>query len=539
MMMKLFMQIRILILCMLITYVLPLISYATENDLVILHTNDIHCAVNENLTFAKVAWIKEKMLKENPNVILLDAGDAIQGAPIGRLSQGEAIVNIMNAVGYDFCIPGNHEFDYGMSRFMELSSKMNSGYYCANLINLKTKKHLLEPYKIIDFDGKKIALIGVTIPETLTTSTPTYFQDSQGNYIYSFYEDENGQKLYNRLQECVNTVKKQGIEYVILVGHLGQNNGSQQWSSAAVARNTYGINGIIDGHSHERYNQLVKNKLGEDVLLIQTGSKLTSIGQINITSDGRLKSKLLSTIEGESELVKNVISQEITKYEPILKQNVGKTTVKLYSNDPETNVRLVRKQECNLGDFVADSYKAVLDCDIAIANGGGIRNEIEIGLITYNNLIEAFPFGNMCSVIEVTGKQLLDALEVGAKNYPAESGGFLQVAGLSYTINSQIPSSVIFDVQGGFVKVADEYRVSDVMVGNAPLELEKTYTLGGVDYILRHCGNGMTMFKNCKVVKDAVINDYDAILEYLQNHLNGIIGTEYANPYGSGRIVIK
>lgn len=517
----------------------PMVGYTAARDIILLHTNDIHCAVNDGLGLARVGWLKQELKKDNPNVILVDAGDAIQGAPIGRLSKGSSMITIMNTVGYDFCIPGNHEFDYGMERFLELSKKLEAGYYSVNLKSVNTQQRILPAYKIFTFEGTKVALIGVTTPETLTSSTPVFFQDTRGQYIYSFCEDTYGNALYSSVQQCIDEARKAGAQYVLLVAHLGQNGGNKKWTSAALARSTYGVNAIIDGHSHEEYNQLVSNKLGEDVLLIQTGTRLAAIGQINITPEGKVKSRLVRQIAGEAETIKEVISQEILKYEPLLEQPVGEALVKLYSFDPQTGARLVRSRESNMGDFVADSFKAVLDCDAAIANGGGIRKEIATGIITYKNLIEAFPFGNTCSVIEVTGQQLLDGLEVGVRKYPEESGGFLQVAGLKYSIDSTIPSSVIMDTHGDFVKVDGQYRVHDVTIGNEPLDVNKKYTLGGIDYILRQGGNGMTMFKGARVIKDAVIQDYDAILEYLQNHLNGKVGEEYAQPYGNGRITIK
>lgn len=538
MILKLFSKVVLVIWTLCLILINPIESRAANKDIIILHTNDIHCGVKDNLGMSKAAWLKDSLKAENRNVILIDAGDAIQGAPIGRLSNGQAMVSIMNKVGYDFCIPGNHEFDYGMERFLELAKEQKAGYYSANLVSKETGKKLLPAYKIIEFEGVKVAFIGVTTPVTLTTSTPVHFQNQKGEYIYSFLEDKTGSRLLEAIQDEINTVKKEGAHYIFVVAHIGLESGDF-WSSLYLAKNLQGINGIIDGHSHQRYNLLVENNSGEDVLLIQTGSRLESIGQIKITPEGKITSKLISEIQGESQEIAAEIAQEMQVYEPLLKQQIGEAKVKLYTVDPTTGERLVRRQECSLGDFVADAYKAVLDCDIAIANGGGIRKEIEVGLIRYNDLVEAFPFENSCSVIEVSGQQLLDALEVGAKNYPGESGGFLQVAGMSYAIDSSIPSSAVFDDKGDFVKINGKYRVHDVMIGREPLDLNKKYKLGGVDYILRNGGNGMTMFKNCRLLQDAVLNDYDALLEYLQNHLNGSIDKEYENPYGDGRIVIK
>ena len=529
----------VLIICSLcFTLIYPIESSAADRDIIILHTNDIHCGVKDNLGMAKLAWLKSSLQGENYSVVLIDAGDAIQGAPIGRLSNGLAMIKIMNKVGYDFCIPGNHEFDYGMERFLQLVKEQKEGYYSYNIISKATGKKLLPPYKVMDFEGTKVALIGVTTPETLTTSTPIHFQNQKGEYIYSFCEDRTGNRLLEVIQNDINAAKNEGAQYIFVVAHIGIDSGDSL-SSLFLAQNLKDINGIIDGHSHQKYNLIMKNNSGEDVLIIQTGTRLESIGQINITPEGRVRSKLISEIQGEEQEVIESIAQEIQAYEPLLKQQIGEAKVTLYTTDPASGARLVRRQECNLGNFVADAYRAVLDCDVAIANGGGIRKEIKIGLISYNDLVEAFPFGNSCSVIEVSGQQLLDALEVGVKNCPGESGGFLQVAGMSYAVNTSIPSSAVFDEKGDFVKVSGKYRVHNVMIGKEPLDLNKKYKLGGVDYILRNGGNGMTMFDYCKLLQDAVLNDYDALLEYLQNHLNGYIGEKYSNPYGEGRIVIK
>jgi len=522
------------------TTAMPYVGWAADKDIVILHTNDIHCGVNDNLGFATVAQIKKDMLQKTPYVALVDAGDAIQGAPIGKLSQGEAVVNIMNAVKYDFAIPGNHEFDYGMNRFLELAKKQKCGYYSANIMNLQTNKQLLPAYKIMQFDDTKVAFIGVTTPGTLVSSTPTFFQDGKGNYIYGFSEDASGEKLYRQLQKNINSARENGADYVFLVGHLGINGSIEQWNSINVAANTHGVDAVIDGHSHEKIQgKYVKNYLGRDVLIAQTGTKLKTVGQVVIGTDGKLTSTLLQNDIGDDAKVQKVISREIAKYEPLLKQPVGEALVQLRSNDPKTGERLVRNAECSLADFVTDAYKAVLDCDVVLTNGGSIRNEIKTGVVTYNDLLEAFPFGNMCAVIEASGQQILDALETGASHYPDEFGGFFQVSGMQYTIDSSIPSHVVLDDKGNFAKVDGAYRVTNVLVGGEPLDVNKIYRVGGTTYMLKEGGDGMVMFKGCKLLKDGELSDVDAILEYLQNHIDAKIGEQYANPYGEGRIIIK
>lgn len=528
-------------LAMLVTLLLPVVVLAAGKDIIILHTNDIHCGITDNLGIDKVSQYKKDLKKQGYPVALVDAGDAIQGAPIGKLSTGESIVKIMNAVGYDFVIPGNHEFDYGMERFLQLASRQKCGYYSCNFVDVKTRKPILKPYKIIVLGGKKIGFVGVTTPETLVTSTPKYFQDKDGKFIYGFCEDQTGEKVYAAVQRAVNNVRKEGADYVFLVGHLGTDGSIPYWSSGAMAANTYNIDGIIDGHSHEQYipPHKIINKAGKEVLVAQTGTKLQSLGKMTIKEDGTITSELVKGLKTADPKITKLVAKENKKFEPILKQPVGEALVDLTGDDPKTGDRRVRNGETNLGDFVADAYRFVLDTDISMVNGGSIRNTIKKGVFTYNDLLEAFPFGNMCTVIEATGQQIVDALEVGASAYPNEHGAFMQVSGMSYTIDSSVSSGLVIDAKGNFVEVKGERRVKDVKINGKPIDLNGKYTVGGSTYVLKDGGNGLVMFKQSKLLKDGIMTDVDAIMEYVQNHLNAKIKEGYENPYGAGRITIK
>ena len=525
-----------------LVFTLALSASALAADVVILHTNDIHCGVEDNAGVARLSQYKKDLKKQGLAVLLVDAGDAVQGAPIGKLSTGASIVNIMNAVGYDFLIPGNHEFDYGMTRFFELNALQKKKYSSCNFTDLSTGKLPLAPYKIIEAGGHKLGFVGVTTPETLTSSTPKYFQDEKGKFIYGFSEDETGQKLYAAIQKAVDAAKKDGAEYVFVVGHLGMDGAIPRWSSTTVAENTRGVTAIIDGHSHEQYeNRAAKNLDGKDVLITQTGTKMQTVGKLVLHDDGTMTSTLETVETGlpapDPKIVK-VIETENKKFESILKQPVGEALVELRDGDPVTGVRRVRNGETNMGDFVADAYRAVLNTDVVIVNGGSLRNTISKGVFTYQDLLTAFPFGNMSAAVEITGQKLLDALEVGAMNYPEENGGFLQVSGMTYTLDATIPSSVEMDAQGRFVGVKGERRVKDVMIGGKPLDPAKIYTVGGTTYILKDGGNGMVMFKGAKLIDDGSTTDADMIMEFVQNHKNAKIGNEYADWKGQGRITI-
>ncbi len=576
-----------------------------DQEIIILYTNDVHCGVTDNIGYAGLALYEKQMKEETPYVALVDAGDAIQGAPIGTLSEGGDIVSIMNQVGYDFAIPGNHEFDYGMDRLLELSDQLNCGYYSCNFTDLRTGESVFEPYKIMDFGQVQVAFVGATTPESFTKSTPKYFQDDSGNYIYGFCEDETGQALYSRIQETVDEARTAGADYVILVGHLGNAGITPRWASQAVVANTDGIDAVIDGHSHETVaSTTLKNKDGEDVLLTQTGTKLADIGKMTIGTDGTITAELVDQVTGgeagasytvqRGDSLSRIAKRELGSYnlwnviyeanrdqlsnpnvirpgqvltipgsqtaedgkaedpqtaqfiadieaqfQETLNTVLATTSVDLTVNDPATGERRVRSGETNLGDLTADAYRYVLGAEIGFSNGGGIRDSIAAGNITYNDTLRVFPFGNMGCVAEVTGQQIKDALEMGARNYPEENGALQQVSGLTYTIDSSIPSSVQLDDKRNFVAVTGPYRVTDIMVNGEPLDLNRTYNLASHNYLLKDGGDGMTMFAGCNIVKDEVMADVDLLSAYVRDNLGGVVGEEYANPAGQGRILIK
>ena len=524
-----------------LVFTLALSAVAWAADVVILHTNDIHCGVSDNVGVARLSQYKKDLKKQGLAVLLVDAGDAVQGAPIGKLSNGESIVNIMNAIGYDFAIPDNHEFDYGMAQFFKLNKLQKAGYYSCNFTDLRTGSIVLPPYRIFEAGGHKIAFVGVTTPETLATSTPKYFQDDKGKFIYGFQEDETGERVYAAIQKAVDAAKKDGAEFVVIVGHLGMESSLPHWSSTAIAENTRGVTAIIDGHSHEQYeNRPAKNKDGKDVLITQTGTKMQTVGKLVLHDDGTMTSTLEKeeTLPAPDPKILKVIEKENKKFEAILKQPVGESLVDLQERDPATGKRRVRSQETNMGDFVADAFRAVLNTDVAMVNGGSLRNTIKKGVFTYQDILTAFPFGNMSSAAEVKGQTILDALELGSMNTPDENGGFLQVSGLTYTIDATIPSTVELDAHGSFVGVKGERRVKDVMIGGKPIDPEKIYTVGGTTYVLKDGGNGMVMFKGAKLIDDGTLTDADMIMEYVQNHMNAKIGEDYADWKGQGRITI-
>ena len=509
----------------------PAEEAAASDDIVILHTNDVHCGYEGYDKLAGLAKTAD---------FVVDAGDAIQGGPIGTLSKGEYITEIMNKIGYDVVGLGNHEFDYGMEQIQKIIADVAEfPYVCCNLIDLKTGKPMLDAYKILEAKGKKIAFVGVDTPETFHKSTPTYFQDADGNYIYSFCEGNNGQDLYDAVQKAVDDARAEGADFVIVLGHLGIDEESAPWRSTDVIANTKGIDALIDGHSHTVSSETVKNAEGKDVLLQQTGTKFENIGKITIAADGTVSGENIpvESLEADAEATA-VISAVTERFQSLISTVVAKTEVDLTTKN-EDGSRAVRSKETNLGDLCADAYLNVMDAEIAFVNGGGVRADIPAGDITNEQILNVHPFGNMACLVEVTGQQILDALEMGYSQTPGETGGFLQIAGITCTVNTAIDSPVVKNDKGEFVEIDGQRRVSDVLVGGEPIDPAKTYKLASHNYMLKNGGDGYTMFgkDNVKLLRDEVLIDNQVLINYIVNNLNGVVGEEYAQAQGRINII--
>ncbi len=533
---------------------------ALQKDVVILFTSDIHCAVDQNWGFAGLADVRDTLANDN-YVLLVDNGDAIQGEPVGTMTTGGAIVNLMNTVKFDSKTIGNHEFDYGMDRFMELASQSNVPYISCNFTF--NGEPVFDPYVIKEFDGVKIAFVGVTTPKTFTSSTPAYFQDAEGNFIYGFCEGNNGQDLYDAVQKAVDAARAEGASYVFLQAHLGIEDECSPWTSSEVIANTTGIDALMDGHSHsvidpEQTIEVegmtlkmsdVKNAAGENVMLIACGTKLGYIGAITISAEtGAVSGKLYAWTGEENATVTNgltgyavdAVNEATAELNAKLATVVAHTENPLCIYDPVvTDVRLVRNTETNLGDLCADAYRNQAgNVDIAFVNGGGIRVNVAAGDITMNDILKVHPFGNSLTVVEATGAQIADYLEHVTRLVPGEFGGFAQVSGITYEVHIYIDSSVVVDDHNMFAGVTGERRVKNIMIGGEPIDMDKIYTVASTDYILLNNGDGVTAFDGCTVLQESVKLDNQVLLDYIIDTLGGVVGEEYADAFGQGRIVV-
>ncbi len=581
---------------------------AAKEDVVILYTNDVHTYIDGPLSYDVIGALKITLESQygEGNVILADAGDHIQGTAYGSMDKGETIVKLMNAAGYDVATLGNHEFDYGMEGTLNVIDAAAYTYVSCNFYHeengVKGEEVLSAAHVFGTPGGLQVAIVGITTPESFTKSTPAYFQDDAGNYIYGISGGETGADLQADVQAAIDTVN---ADVVIALGHLGDDPASMPWTSEETISKVSGLNAFIDGHSHStvEYKE-VADKDGKPVVLTQTGEYFNAIGMmvidgetLEITTDLIGYEELTEVVKGEDgnpvldedgEEVTEVVGYAfvsdlytgaswvsdfhtavikegwMTEIDTQLGAKIGETALTLDNYDADGN-RLVRSQETNTGDFAADALYYLfdnmgLDVDVAIMNGGGIRNKAVTGELTYKTAKSIHTFGNVACLQTITGQQLLDALEWGARSAGSgeECGGFLQVAGITYKIDAEWPASLQADEKGVWIGgPTGGYRVHDVQVYNKEtqayeaLDLAASYNLAGYNYTLRDLGDGFNMFSGAVNVLDYVMEDYMVLANYIQGFEGGNV--EAANSplltkfpgmlldYGtvSGRIVME
>ncbi len=554
-----------------------------SDDIVILYTNDVHSYIDGELSYDVIAEIKDDLQTKYKNVLLVDAGDHIQGTAYGSMDKGESVIKLMNAAHYDVATLGNHEFDYNMQGCMDAINWAEFAYVSCNFYHEENGirgGNVLDSYRIFDCGDEKIAFVGITTPETFSKSSPSYFQDEDGNFIYGISGGDDGAELYADVQKAILDAKAEGATKVIALGHLGVDASSGSWTSEATIENVTGLHAFIDGHSHTVIkNQTVMDKGGNEVTLTQTGEYFDRIGIMIIDADtdsittdfieyDATNDQLDSDIyEGSSliadETVKAIKDTWMAEINDLLGQKIGSANVTFNNYDANGN-RLVRSQETNTGDFAADALYYLfddmgLDVDLAVMNGGGIRNQAITGDLTYKLCKDIHTFGNVACLQTVTGQQILDMLEWGARHAGAsEDGSFLQVSGITYKVDTSIPDTTKADDLDVWVEGPSTYRVFDVMVYDKKdnewqlLDREAEYNLAGYNYTLRDLGGGFAMLNDAVNVLDYVMEDYMVLANYIEGFENGVVDAknspllakypemliDYGSLHGSGRIEV-
>ena len=522
-----------------------------KEDIYIFYTSDVHCGVEENMTLAGVKALVDDEKANHQYVTLVDGGDFLQGGSVGSLSKGKLIIELMNDTGYEIVTVGNHEFDYGMDTLKERMKESNFDYVLCNVkYSGKNESAFADTpgYVIKDYGGVKVAFIGVATPYSITDSTPKYFMEDH-EYVYNFYSGDNGNELYERVQSVVDEVRKQKVKYVVALTHLGSTPEYTPFDSVSLISHTSGIDAVLDGHSHSMIvEDKYPNKDGKDVVLCSVGTKLQAVGELILGADGSVTTLHIEEYNRKDESVLKALENADKVVDETLSVKICDLDYDMKIVDDE-GVRFGRARESTVANFVADAYRYALGTDIAVVNGGGVRSNIMAGEVLYRNLFDVSPFQNNGGSCYATGQQIVDALEFGAQNTEriykldgnsvGEFGGFIQVSGLKYTIDTSVESSVTFDSNNMFAGFAnDNRRVKDVYVLEngeyVPIDLNKKYSVGGISYMLFSSGDGNTIFRDCEKISDNEFVDIELLKTYLEE-----VGFNDTYREVEGRITVK
>ena len=523
-----------------------------SDDIIILHTNDVHCAISDDIGYDGLMLYKKELQLSHKHVLLVDAGDHIQGGIIGLISKGKDIIDIMNFVNYDAVTLGNHEFDYKIERLDYLAKLNKAGYICANFCYRKNKTTIFNPYKIIEVGDKKIGFIGVNTPQALTKSYLHSVKDEDGKPLYDFLTEDNGLELAHKVQGYIKELRhKEGADYVFILAHLGIGGDAiEEYTSSGLLSRLENVDGIIDGHTHNIYSKTYKDKNGKDVYISQTGYKLKHIGKITIKPEGTIISEIIDEVpkpqgyDNYYSLTRNKIKRYVDretyiKLENIKNSHSGEFNEFIGYSDFDLNITIneeprIRFEENTLGDLVSDAIRHYGNADISMINAGSIRENLLKGNITYNNVLDILPFSANIIVKEVTGQTILDALEFAMRSLPIKTSRFTQVSGIKFKVDETIKTPVIIDKDESFLKCEGERRVYDVYVGNEKLDSNKMYKIAFDDY-LGDGGDGFSMFHNYSLTKDTLLADNEVFKRYIIEVLNRKIPDIYRTT--QGRIV--
>ena len=520
-----------------------------SNDIVIIHLNDVHCGLNDTIGYDGFVLYRDELKEKYNNVITVDVGDHIQGGTLGAITGGKAIIELMNKINFDVNIIGNHEFDYTIENLKDLNSDINTKYICANFCTRKDKQPIFEPYTILEVGGKKIAFIGVVTPLTFSKTYISTIRDNDGNPLYNFLAD--GDELSTTIQKYIDEVKNEkGDDYVILLTHIGMD--VEDYTSNGLVSKLKDVDVVLDGHTHKVYSTTSKDLDNDDVYFTQTGTKLANIGELIIKTDGTISTRNIAEVpeptskDGAKEIFRgkanrwvntdmnNFINDLWDRYSDELNIQIGVIDYDLLIRPEETtdsHAIYCRFKECTLGNLVADPFKDVVSADISLLNGGAIRDSLLKGDITRKDILNIMPFFNSIYVKIIDGKTLLDTLEFGVSKLPNAFGGFPQVSGITYDVNTSISTPVVTDSDGMFLNIKGERRVSNVKVNGKNLDINKNYTISASEYILNG-GDGYTMLSLFPIIQESIFTDSDALIYYIMKTLNETIPVYYKNELG-------
>ena len=524
-----------------------------DEEIIILHTNDVHCGLDDNIGYDGLMLYKKELQKKYKNILTVDVGDHIQGNAYGFLSKGIEIIKIMNIIGYDVVTIGNQEFAYELEGLIECNKTLNCGYTSANFCYNKNKITVFSKYAIKEIGNKKIGFIGLLTPQTLTKTNLFSILDENGEMVYSFLTGNEGKEFYETVQNIINEIKELKVDYIIILSHLGNDTDAKQYASSALIYNTNGINAVIDAHSHEVYSTTSENKDGKIIPLVQAGTKLNYFGILKIRANGTISSELISEIpepENTTEAEKVIRNNKERWVDKEMKYYIDNIT-KSYDNelneiigyidfdllDERGNIKQIgRFEEISLGNLITDAIRNIGNAEISFICSRNIKKEIKRGNILFKNIIDILPFYDKVIVKEVKGKDILDALEYAVRFLPNKSPKFLQVSGISFKVDISIDSAVEVDEYDIFRGVKGNRRVYDINIGKNKIDQNKNYRIS-FDNNIGTGGDGYSMFRNYKEILNTTKSSKEALLMYIQEQMKGNISYIYKNT--QERIIIK
>jgi len=513
---------------------------------VILHTNDIHAGYADDIGYDGLVLYKKELESLYENVLLVDAGDAVQGTVIGSMSKGTEIIRMMNRAGYDLAAPGNHEFDFGFDALEECSELLSCDYICANFCTADGEP-VFRPWKILEAGDLKIGFVAVVTPDTFTRSRIRNIVNEVGEPMYDFLADETGDRLCDALQKNIDEVRANGADYVILLAHLGTDTTAPTiYSSNAVVGKLTGLDMVIDSHTHKVYNTQIPDREGRMIPIAQAGEKLKAFGQLTIYRDGHLEETIVDLVPSVSGIPSELVRRKKTDryvdpemkafldditatYEPVLARKIGNNPSDLIVWDGVRDYN--RGEENGLCDLVADSQRVLTGAQAALIHAGSVRNNLNAGEITCKDILNTLPYYNEIVKVSVSGQMILDALEFSVSFLPQRVGGFLQVSGISYSVNPDLGSSVQKDEKNQFVSVDGDRRVHDVTIADKALDPKAEYTLATNMFLLTG-GDGYTMFKEADILETMPLSDNEMLMKYIEENLGGVIPEIYGEPLG-------
>ena len=489
-----------------------------QKSIVILYENDVHCGIDG---YTKMAGLRDAICSSDTAYVgAVCVGDFLQGNTTGAISKGQYIADIMRLMDYHALTLGNHEFDYGVPRLKEMLEQVGAPVACANFFEAGEPQSVYAPYVIHQYGDKKVAYVGACTPETMILEGYSFY-DTNGILLY----DLKPKTFYELIQQAVDAARKEGADYVVLLSHVGETPQSMGFSSHRLVNNTRGIDVVLDGHSHEIFEGVkVKNLDGKEITVTQTGTQFANVGKLIITPDGRFITQLFKgkEIPYENAAVTAATDSIRQMVKAVTSEVVAHSDYRLVVSD-ENGQWIVRGQETNAGDLVADAYRYAMKADIGFENGGGIRNDILSGDITYGDIIGMLPYDNTLRRIMVTAEQLKTMLTRCTALVPVLDGNFPQCSGLRFTIHSK--SHTVSDIE--ILQEDGSY---------APIDMQRSYSVALTSYN-HDAGGFFDCFKKCVVLQESTLRYYEALSDYLRNVLGGSTGSAYAQTQGRIKIV--